>query len=139
MTAKQRSSVPVPGDAVVASRGAVWFALLGGGTAWTLHLLLAYAIAEFGCLSGLGERQFGGLSLVAWLLLGMSVGALGLGAMATLVARRMRNRFAEDSAADPEEVRATGFSGRLAYVTNLAFTVVIAVQTVPIFYFWRKC
>lgn len=122
-----------------ANRGAVWFALLGGGVAWTLHLLLAYAVAEFGCLSGLGEKQLGGLTLVAWLLLGVTAGALALAAAATLVAAGIRRRSREPSEVQTEPACTLAFSGRLALATNVVFTLVIAVQSVPIFYFLRSC
>jgi hypothetical protein len=112
--------------------------LLGGGGAWTLHLLLAYAIAEFGCLSGWGRQQFAGFSLVAWLLLGLSLVALTLAGGATIAAARLRRR-AEQRVSEAEADRALVFGARLAFVTNLVFTVVIAVQSVPILYYLSGC
>jgi hypothetical protein len=44
------------------SRPALWFTLWSGAVAWLLHLLLVYGIAEFGCGSGLGDRQVLGIS-----------------------------------------------------------------------------
>lgn len=123
----------------LASRGKIWFALLGGGVAWTLHLLLAYVVAEFGCLSGLGENDAGGLTVVAWLLLAVSAGALALAAAATIAAAGIRRQLHELSNVQMENARTLAFSGRLALVTNLVFTLVIAVQSVPIFYFLRSC
>jgi hypothetical protein len=150
-----RQSMPKQPPAL--AHGRLWLALLGGGTAWTLHLLLAYTIAEFGCLSGLGERHFGGLSVVTWMLLGLSVLTLALALVATALSRQLSRtqRYAsrDPSTAPPgssrnphfhgergpEAASTVAFSGRLAYLTNLAFTFVIAVQTVPIFYFLGRC
>ena len=46
------------------SRGALWFGLFGGAIAWTVHLMFAYAAAEFGCIGRLGERGYLGITLV---------------------------------------------------------------------------
>lgn len=127
------SSARAPG------RNRLWFALLGGGSAWTLHLLLAYVIAEFGCLSGFGERRLGGFSWVAWMLLVLSVLALTLALSATIFSRRLQRGAHADSSDEPENASTVAFSGRLAFITNLVFTAVIAVQSVPIFYFLGRC
>lgn len=113
----------------------LWFGLVGGGVAWLLHLLLAYVVAEFGCLSGLGERHLGNWSLVTWLLLAVSAGALGLALAATLVSWRGFRRAVHGSESD----RARRFSARLGFISNVVFTAIVAVQSVPIFYFLRSC
>jgi hypothetical protein len=131
-------SAPSPDD-LLTSRARVWFALLGGAVAWTLQLMLAYIIAEFGCLSGLGEKQAGGLTVVAWLLLGLSAAALALAAGAAITAARIRRNPAGPVELQTESALTLAFSGRLGVVTNLVFLVIIAVQSVPIFYFLRNC
>jgi hypothetical protein len=128
-----------PAQGRPASNGAVWFALLGGGVAWTLHLMLAYVIAEFGCLSGLGAIRAGGISIVAWMLLGLSAGALALAILATVFAARIRRRPGGDAGEEADGTEARAFGGRLGYVTNLVFTLVIAVQSVPILYYLGEC
>lgn len=133
---RRRASGP---EASAAVRARVWFALLGGGSAWMLHLLLAYAISEFGCLAGFGARHIGGLSAVAWLLLAASALALAIALGATLIARRIRRQALQPSRAATEGAQALAFGGQLAFVTNLVFSLVIAVQSVPIFYFLRSC
>lgn len=45
----------------------LWFGVMGGAVAWFLHFVLAYLIAEFGCVNGWGEVHWLGLSAVAWL------------------------------------------------------------------------
>ncbi len=122
-------------------RGVLWFALLGGGVAWTLQLLLAYAVSEFGCLSGLGERSAGGLTVIAWLLIGISAGAFGLASAAALMSARIRQKLRGNRRDDTatEGVRTVAFSGDLALVTNLVFLLVILAQSVPILFFLRTC
>ncbi len=120
------------------NRALVWFVLLGGATAWTLHLLLAYAVAEFGCLSGMGETRVGGLTLVAWMLLGVSVLAAGIAGVATVVSLRLHRRIRAAEMGGEGE-RATAFSVRLGLISNVGFAGVIVVQTIPIFYYLSKC
>lgn len=120
-------------------RAVLWFALLGGGVAWTLQLLLAYVVSEFGCLSGLGEKPAAGLTLVAWLLIGVSLGALALASAATLTAARIRRELRGRRRDEAEGVRTAAFSGDLALVTNLVFILVIVAQSVPIIFFLRTC
>ncbi|MFO7655061.1 MAG: hypothetical protein R6X25_14780 [Candidatus Krumholzibacteriia bacterium] len=69
-----------------------WFAFLAGGVAWTFHLLSIYAIGEFGCVSGLGRVTYGGVSAVAWLILGASALALAVAAAAAWVGYRDKRR-----------------------------------------------
>lgn len=120
------------------NRALVWFVLLGGATAWTLHLLLAYAVAEFGCLSGMGETRVGGLTLVAWMLLGVSVLAAGIAGVAIVVSLRFHRRLRAAEVGGEGE-RATAFSVRLGLISNVVFAGVIIVQTIPIFYYLREC
>ena len=108
------------------------FVLLGGAVAWTLHLLLAYVIAEFGVLSGLVELSWVGLDAVSWLLLGWSAAMLALAGVAVWVSWRLR---AEES--DDEAARTVRFCARFGRAANLAFLVIIAVESVPIFFFLR--
>ena len=136
--------VPYPGSSDVrleparVNRALIWFVVLGGGTAWTLHLLLAYAVAEFGCLSGMGETRAVGLTLVAWMLLGVSVLASGLAGLAIVVSWRVSRRL-RGVVGNDEGERATVFSVRLGLILNVVFAAVIVVQTIPIFYYLSKC
>lgn len=109
------------------------FALLGGAVAWTLHLLVCYAVAEFGVLSGFVEKSWAGLDAVSWLLLGWSAAMLALAALATRSATRLR----ETSAPDDDQRQTVAFCARFGRASNLTFLAIIAVQTVPIFFFLR--
>ena len=120
------------------SRRALWFGLLGGAIAWTFHLMLAYAAAEFGCVGQLGERSYQGLSMVAWLELALtSVATLAAGA-ATLVAyrsyRRLRSIEAKENTVAAEQHAA--YAGLL---TSGLFTFIILFESIPILYYLQRC
>ena len=117
------------------NRWALRFALLGGGVAWLLHLVICYLIAEFGLLSGLDRQLWaGGIDAVSWLLLGCTAVMLTLAVAATEAARRVALRPGGD-----EEVRLTAsFCSRFGMVTNAAFVAIIVAQTVPILFHLRQ-
>src|SRR5687768_10869842 len=121
------------------SRGALWFGLLGGAVAWTVHLMLAYAAAEFGCVGRLGERSYLGISLVAWLELALTVATTMAAGAATVVAyrshRRLRSDDAEEDAAGAAE-RYTAWAGLL---TSALFTFIILFESIPILYYLHSC
>lgn len=115
------------------SRWKLRFALLGGAVAWTLHLLGCYAVAEFGVLSGFVDNTWAGLDAVSWLLLGWSAAMLALAALATRTSTRLRGPVPTD-----DDLRQTvEFCARFGRASNLAFLAIIAVQTVPVFFFLR--
>jgi hypothetical protein len=110
------------------------FVLLGGAVAWTLHLLGCYVFAEFGVLSGLVDVRRAGLDAVSWLLFGWSAAMLALAAVAARAASRLRVGAA---APDSEARKTLEFCARFGRASNLAFLAIIAVQTVPIFFYLR--
>lgn len=118
-------------------RARLWFAQLGGGVAWTLHLIGCYLIAEWGCIAGLDRHQWLGIALPSWLLIGWTAMALLLGCAATLVALRLRRH-----AADRPEDRhgAVVRSGaRAALWSSGLFSTIVAVQGVPLLFFLGGC
>ena len=116
----------------------LWFALLGGAVAWTGHLMLAYAISEFGCTAGLGRRSFIGVSVVSWMLLLLSVAMAALAAWALLVARDVGRR-ADEGIPHPDEESTAGEVARLGSIANGLFLFIVLIQTVPIFFFLGRC
>jgi hypothetical protein len=106
------------------SRWTLRFCLLGGGIAWLVHLVGAWAIAEFGIL--------GGFSSVHTLILVLSAAMLLAAGAATLVSAHVRRASGTET---HEDARTVAFCGRLGVVTNAVFTAIIAAQTVPVFYF----
>ena len=119
----------------------LWFGLLGGGTAWTLHLLLAYLIAEFGCVSGQDSIVVGGIALPALLLLLMSVLMFTVAAGAALAARLAGRRLARDGDHDRggQAVAAERAMARTGLYASALFAFIIVVQSVPIVFYVRGC
>src|SRR5690606_7677817 len=120
-------------------RTELWLSAWAGGTAWLIHLLVAYGLGEFGCLSGWGKSTFAGVSLVAWLVLGASIIALAGAGWATWISVRARDRFlprpGEEASAESAEL---GLA-QTALIANVTFLAIIAVQTIPFFFFLREC
>lgn len=124
------------------SRLTMSFALLGGAGAWTAHLLLAYAIAEFGCVAGLGHRSGPlGVSVVSWMLLVMSAVMVALAAWALFVSRRIgrRGRRAGSAAPDADDRATAEYVARFGLITNGLFLFIILIESVPIFFYLGEC
>lgn len=121
-------------------RWEVRFAMFGGGIAWTLHLLGVYVIAEFGCISGMHEWHWLGVSAVAWMLIAATVVTGGMAALAAWMAWRteaiLRGTSAHNAPVEPET---KAFTANLAQKLNAIFALIIAAQGVPIFFYLRNC
>jgi hypothetical protein len=117
------------------SRRALWFGLLGGGAAWTFHLIAAWAVAEFGCVATRpGGIGIGSPPMV--LLVVVSVVGLGAAVAATWVAYRSdRALRGVEGGADPTEL----FMARTGLITSSVFVFVVATQILPLFYFVSAC
>ena len=120
------------------SRRALWFGLFGGAVAWTAHLMFAYGVAEFGCVGRLGEHGSLGISMVAWLEVGLTVATTMAAAAATVVAyrshRRLRSDEAENAASAAE--RHIAWAG---FLTSGTFTFIILFESIPILYYLHRC
>lgn len=138
-SSERADSAAAPGATLngEASRFRLWFGVLGGAVAWTIHLLAAYAIAEFGCVSAFRDARFLGITGVAWAILALSVVTFVLAVGALLIARRSQRlllaeiREKED---EPEE-----FMARVGFITSVVFVAIIVAQTVPVLYYLRSC
>jgi hypothetical protein len=120
------------------ARWRLWVGLLGGAIAWTIHLLVAYAVAEFGCVSQtFRDVRFLGITGVAWLILGISAFTLVLAVVATMIARRSERVLladVRDREDEPEE-----FMARVGLITSLVFVAIIVAQTLPVLYYLTSC
>ena len=123
---------------VEVGRSAIWFALLGGAAAWTAHLLLAYAVAEFGCVSGFGERSYLGISIVAWLEVAVTVLTTMLAASAAVVAYRS-HRILHSQEGARAGAAGEEYAARAGLITSGIFTFIILFESIPIFYYLRTC
>lgn len=113
--------------------------LVGGGAAWFLHLLLAVVLAEFGCVAGWGDIRFGGINLVAWLLLVVTVVSLAAGVAVTILSYRLGGKVALRAEMGDSREGARMFAARTAFIANMVFVFVILMESVPIFYFLHDC
>ena len=116
----------------------VWFGILGGAVAWTLHLLGAYLIAEFGCELGIDRRVYGGINIVAWSLLGTSAVMVAVAAASCIVGWRIMARKSRGGESNVRE-RTNRELARTGAVANGLFTFVIAIQSIPIVFYLRSC
>jgi hypothetical protein len=120
------------------SRRALWFGALGGGFAWLLHLMGAYAISEFGCRGGLNRASWLGVTTVAWLLAALSAATLIVAVISTLVARRCERRL-EAARGDTTAPRGEAEVARAGWMASGLFSLVILVESIPIVYYLKHC
>lgn len=118
----------------------IWFGALGGAVAWFLHLVLAYVIAEFGCVSGLGKEEWIGISVIAWLGIMVSglmiAGALIASGAAMKSQRRwsLVHRSNQDVLGNGQE-----FLAKSGVISNLLFGFIILVQSIPFVFYLHGC
>jgi hypothetical protein len=115
-----------------------WFAFLGGGLAWTFHLLSIYAIGEFGCVSGWDRFMYLNISGVAWLII--IVSALSLVPAVTAAILGYRDMRA-DSSRDTPDIEDEGgeYLTRFGFILSALFTLIIFVETLPVFAYLQGC
>lgn len=124
-------------DHTTAHHALAWPTLLGGAVAWTLHLLGAYLIGEFGCLTTMREPTLLGITAVAWAILTLSAAMLAVAVGFTWLAYRIGQTRHHATPPDDRSVR--HFTARLGVWLNGLFAFVIAFETVPIFFFMGSC
>jgi hypothetical protein len=125
-------------------RSRLWFGLIGGAMAWLLHLIAASIIAEWGCVSGLYQRELWGMTAVTWLLVIVSVLMSLLAVAATWSAywvdRVYREAEASERPDSTAETHATDvYMARVGLWSSALFVFIIIAQCVPIFFFLREC
>lgn len=146
-TAAQKQKKTGSGDV---SRLALWFALLGGAFAWLFHLLLVYAISEWGCVKWPDSFDFLGITVTSWLCILASVATAAPAFYATWVGMRVEKRLrqgvrdeAEDDADSPDDVEKIRESdilnARIATIMSGLFAFVIVIESIPTFYFLQNC
>jgi len=107
----------------------LWSCLWGGGVAWLLHFLAIWICAEFGCISGLGVPGMLGISRVAWLVLVLTVVFLMPAGLAFYASWRWC----------PRQPGPGTFVSHCGMAANASFMLVIAVQSLPVFFHLRSC
>ena len=120
-------------------RRPIWFGLVGGAIAWTVHLMFAYVIAEFGCASDFGHRRYLDLSLVTWLESLLSLITTAVAFAATLIAYFAYASLRTEDVAVDSEVLAARYMAWAGFLSSGLFTVVIMFESIPILYYLRSC
>jgi hypothetical protein len=118
---------------------ALWYGALGGMIAWTLHILLAYLIAEFGCETGQDVHVYAGVMLPAWLLLGMSATMIVLSAGSIASAYACLKRIRTDDGDSTLRSESEHYLARAGVISGALFTFIIVIQTIPTFSYLSGC
>jgi hypothetical protein len=113
------------------------FWTMASGLAWLLHLLLAYAIAEWGCIRG--SRVIAGISGTAWLLLALSFLLLAASAAATFIPWRHLRRMEAAGGESDTQRGAEEHLARMGFLAGVGFTLVILIESIPIFFYLQEC
>jgi hypothetical protein len=121
------------------NRWVLWFGLIGGGVAWLLHFLISYAAGEFGCVSGLGERHFLGISAVAWLVIVITVVMFGIALAATIMAYKGETKLKARERELREDRDWEKYMAHAGWMTSGVFALIILVEALPILYFLKDC
>lgn len=121
------------------SRAALWFGLLGGAIAWTFHLILAYVAAEFGCVGQFAQRDYLGITRVAWLEMALTAATTVAAGAATVVAYQIYRRLRSGEADDDIRVAAERETSWAGLLTSGTFTFVILFESIPILYYLQCC
>jgi hypothetical protein len=129
----------VPPAHRILSHARLWFGFLGGAVAWTLHLILAYLIAEFGCESQMDRHLYMGITLPAWMLLIMSALVLLIAVLATVVAYLGRMKIEKHEHYAEDVHGSERYLTRAGYLMSGLFAFIIIVETIPTFYYLHTC
>jgi len=114
----------------------LWFGVLGGATAWSLHTLVQWGLDETVCRSG--HDEISGIPLRP-LLLAVSLALLVLCAVSATVAyrhwRTLRGAHEDEDGLVALRVERAGFMSLVGFVGNIVFGLMLicAVITVLVF------
>ena len=115
-----------------------WFSFLGGGAAWTFHLMAIYVIGEFGCVSGLDNHVYAGISAVAWLLFFVSIISLVPAVAAAWIGYADTRSDARQSEINPYDEGGRYLSS-FGWPLNTIFSLIILVESLPVFAYLDGC
>jgi hypothetical protein len=116
-----------------------WFSLLGGGVAWTFHIMSCYVIAEFGCLLPARNYFLLGITGVAWMLIAASLASIAMAGAAAYVAWRGEQATPDIIPGQTDQAHPDQYIVRVGIIMNLIFIFIIVAQSVPILFFYRVC
>jgi hypothetical protein len=119
----------------VPRRWALWYGYMGSSIAWLLHLIGAYAIAEFGCVAHRESPRYLGVALVSWMLLGLTAVLMTVASGSLFIAAWNRRRLGEAIGIAETE----SFLMRSGTYLGIVFLLIILVQAIPIVYYLEGC
>jgi hypothetical protein len=121
------------------NRNRTWFGVFGAAIAWLAHLLLAALVAEWGCIAGWGEIQRGGVTVIVWVIAGLTLVTMILAITATWTARRSLNHLKSGGERTRGDEDTNLFLARTGYRAGLMFIVIIIAQAIPILFYLTEC
>jgi hypothetical protein len=114
-----------------------WFAFLGGGIAWTFHLITIYVIGEFGCVAGWGSKSYWGISAVALMILIVSAVSLAPAIAATLIGYQDARRDSKQRSITADE--GGEYLSRVGWPLSGLLSLIIFAETLPVFGYLHGC
>ncbi len=122
-----------------AGPGRLSFGLFGPAIAWLVHLVAVAMIAEWGCISGIHESEFLGVTAVAWGVVSVTIVTALVAVAGTWVAfhayRQQRGSDAERS----RDERTDLFMSKAGLLAGTLFVLIILVESIPVLYFLAGC
>jgi hypothetical protein len=129
METSASAALPAPGI----SRWALAIAFLGPALAWTAHLLLSWAIAEWGGITGWLPELVFGIKARVWLLIAVTGLTLVAAIASTLIGHACRRRLKSDPRHDAHD--AANFIARTGVLHGWLFVFIIAGESLPILFY----
>ncbi|HEX7002931.1 MAG TPA: hypothetical protein VF168_01940 [Trueperaceae bacterium] len=104
----------------------MWFGVLGGGIAWSLHLLASYLLTESVCAVDPPRFQLLGLQGTSLLLLGITVLTALLALAAVIVGAGRWSKWRGD-----DENQPASYLSLTGLILSSAFLLIILVEGLP--------
>lgn len=118
----------------------LWFGLLGSPIAWFLHLALVYTVSEMACVAGFPGFTVFGLHGGVSLILGLTALTMALAAAAGFVAYSHERQLGAGTEQKPPTNRGVDADVlRWGRQLSAVFVFIIAVETVPVFFYLQPC
>ena len=124
----------------------MWLSLIGGGLAWTVHLVFSATLAEWGISASLDNRMFMGVNHIAWVVMTVTGVSLAATLWALWGSAKLLNHFRQqldlkmsvDNAEATQEFAdsSTGvYLMRVGICSNCVFLLVILAQSLSVFFY----
>ncbi|HEV7278883.1 MAG TPA: hypothetical protein VGN57_01620 [Pirellulaceae bacterium] len=115
-------------------RALLAFAFFGAAVAWAVHLMVSQLVSEWSYFAGEHRHTFLDVSIVVWILAGVTLVLLGIGGGSLLVARNLR-RERQDVPTAPPSAATVRFATAVGLLSGIVFLLVILAQALPLLFF----